>query len=216
MPLQAQHHESPSSRASSQNLHGVPTPATPGIWAVSHRDIDRAQQERAHTSKPRSSFELVTDVTFLWSYPAKSAFVTGTFSNWETTVAMALTNGPDGPVWVYSMALPPGDYQYKCSFFALFCCLMMLPPRLFHLQLLLLSPSFPHISQALGLLPYHFLSFPRASAMCPSSIRNMSSFPLLTVLFICLCLFVSFCFFLDVHYVQLLSITCGIMRPINQ
>lgn len=95
----------------------VPTPITPGVWAVSHRDIDRVQQERAHASGTRSSFELVTDVTFIWPYPAKSAFVTGTFSNWETTVAMCQTTSPDGPVWVYSKALPPGDYQYKCAFF---------------------------------------------------------------------------------------------------
>lgn len=95
----------------------VSTPITPGVWAVSHRDIDRAQQERAHASGTRSSFELVTDVTFIWPYPAKSAFVTGTFSNWETTAAMSYTSSPDGPMWVYSKALAPGDYQYKCTFF---------------------------------------------------------------------------------------------------
>lgn len=92
---------------------GVPTPVTPGVWAVSHLDIDRVQARNAQASGRSSSFELVTEVTFLWSYPAKSAFVTGTFSNWETTVPMTLTQSPDGPVWILSKALPRGDYQYK-------------------------------------------------------------------------------------------------------
>lgn len=108
--------DSPSGLSSVHHMGGVPTPATPGVWAVSHRDFDRAQQGRGHPSNPSSSFELVTDVTFIWSLPATSAFVTGTFSNWETTAAMTLTSGPDGPIWVYSKALPPGEYQYKCSF----------------------------------------------------------------------------------------------------
>lgn len=116
MPPQASKDASSPSCSPSHHVSGVPTPATPGVWAVSHRDIDRAQQERAHASGPRSSFELVTDVTFIWSYPATSAFVTGNFSNWETTVAMVPMSSPEGPVWVYSKALPPGDYQYKCEF----------------------------------------------------------------------------------------------------
>lgn len=89
------------------------TPATPGVWAVSHRDIDRAQAGIRETAGTRASFELVTDVSFVWSYPANSAFVTGTFSNWETTVPMTQTSGMDGPIWVLTKALPPGDYQYK-------------------------------------------------------------------------------------------------------
>lgn len=108
--------DSPRARGSPPQVGGVPTPATPGVWAVSHSDLDRAHAEHAHESGPRSSFELVTDVTFLWSYPAKSAFVTGTFSNWETTVPMTLNQAPEGPLWVLSKALPPGDYQYKCTF----------------------------------------------------------------------------------------------------
>eukprot|EP00177_Eucheuma_denticulatum_P000126 GFKZ01000224.1.p1 GENE.GFKZ01000224.1~~GFKZ01000224.1.p1 ORF type:complete len:559 (+),score=56.13 GFKZ01000224.1:44-1678(+) len=103
----------PSTEESTPQVGNVPTPATPGVWAVSHRDIDRAHAERSHASGPRSYFELVTEVTFIWNYPAKSAFVTGTFSNWETTVPMTLTHGPEGAVWVLSKALPPGDYQYK-------------------------------------------------------------------------------------------------------
>lgn len=59
--------------------------------------------------------QLVTDVPFVWSYPAKSAFVTGTFCNWEDTVPMTLITGVDGPIWVLSKALPPGEYQYKCK-----------------------------------------------------------------------------------------------------
>lgn len=97
-------------------MGGVPTPATPGVWSVSHRDIDRVQAERCHAVGPRPSFDLVTDVTFIWSYPAKSAFVTGTFSNWETTVPLTKTNtSGDGGIWVLSKALPPGEYQYKCK-----------------------------------------------------------------------------------------------------
>lgn len=111
-------------------MGGVPTPATPGIWSVSHRDIDRAQAERAQTSGPRSSFELFTDVTFIWSYPAKSAFVTGNFGNWETTDAMSLTSAAEGSVWVLSKALPPGDYQYKCKLNALH--LIQVPLNLFN------------------------------------------------------------------------------------
>lgn len=95
---------------------GVATPATPGVWSVSHRAIDRVQARRATASGPRSSFELITDVTFTWSYPANSAFVTGTFSTWEKTDAMSQTSAADGSVWVLSKALPPGDYQYKCQF----------------------------------------------------------------------------------------------------
>lgn len=92
---------------------GALPPATSGIWAVSYHDFNRANNLQPYLSD-RPSFELVTDVTFIWSLPAKSAFVTGTFSNWETTAAMTLTTTPDGPIWLYSVALPPGDYQYKC------------------------------------------------------------------------------------------------------
>lgn len=129
IPCQSVPDSSPA-RSSTHHIGGVPTPATPGIWAVSHRDIDRAQQGRGHPSSPSSSFELVTDVTFIWSFPATSAFVTGTFSNWETTAAMTLTSSPDGPIWVYSKALPPGEYQYKCSL-------------LLHLFYTSLLPTFP-------------------------------------------------------------------------
>lgn len=118
MPPEAMSETSPRESPPGRSLSGVPTPATPGIWSVSHRDIDRVQAKRQRqTSGPRSSFELVTDVTFLWSYSAKSAFVTGTFSNWETTVPMTFTQSPEGPLWVLSKALPPGDYQYKCMYF---------------------------------------------------------------------------------------------------
>ncbi|CAN8070688.1 unnamed protein product [Agarophyton chilense] len=111
MPTSAFSHSPPN--CSSSALGGVPTPATPGIWSVSHDEINRAHAESAHTNGPRSSFELVTDVTFTWPYPASSAFVTGTFCNWETTDAMTQTPAAEGSVWIFRKALPPGEYQYK-------------------------------------------------------------------------------------------------------
>lgn len=96
----------------SPSLGAIPSPATPGVWMVSHQDV-RTHSELSRRTGPSSSFELVVDVTFVWSYPAKSAFVTGTFGNWETTIPMAKTTGIDGSFWVLSKALPPGEYQYK-------------------------------------------------------------------------------------------------------
>lgn len=114
MPFEGCAAETPPS--CSQTVSGVPTPATPGVWAVSHRDIDiyASNSSNSNFKKHESSFELVTDVTFIWPYGAKSAFVTGNFSNWETTVAMIETKNSEGNcVWIYSKALPPGEYQYK-------------------------------------------------------------------------------------------------------
>lgn len=82
---------------------------------VSHNDV-RTHERLAQQTGPQTAFELVVEVTFVWSYPAKSAFVTGTFSNWETTVPMTQITNSDGTHWVLSKPLPPGDYQYKCSY----------------------------------------------------------------------------------------------------
>lgn len=91
----------------------VQTSLTPSVWEVSHSRIDQSQRESGSTAVTTSAFDLVTDVSFVWAYPAKSAFVTGTFSNWETTDRMAEIPGLDSPIWAFSKALPPGDYQYK-------------------------------------------------------------------------------------------------------
>lgn len=110
----------------SPSFGAVPSPATPGVWMVSHNDV-RTHEQLSQRTGPQTSFELVVDVTFVWSYPAKSAFVTGTFSNWETTVPMTQTTNQDGTFWILSKALPPGDYQYKCLFLCL--CLSSIVPK---------------------------------------------------------------------------------------
>jgi hypothetical protein len=98
----------------SPSFGAIPSPATPGVWLVPHLDVRQRSQLTGHSGPP-PSFDLVVDITFVWSYPAKSAFVTGTFGNWETTIPMVETSGVDGSFWVLSKALPPGDYQYKCA-----------------------------------------------------------------------------------------------------
>jgi hypothetical protein len=138
----------------SPSVNALPSPATPGLWLVSHSDVRSAgAAHRAGSSGERSglapagaagndAFDLVVDVSFVWSYPAKFAFVTGTFGNWETTEAMtkvtsssAITaaaggdGGDGGEYWVLSKALPPGDHQYKCKSTALSFAIARPPKR---------------------------------------------------------------------------------------
>eukprot|EP00184_Porphyridium_aerugineum_P003667 CAMPEP_0184695146 /NCGR_PEP_ID=MMETSP0313-20130426/2868_1 /TAXON_ID=2792 /ORGANISM="Porphyridium aerugineum, Strain SAG 1380-2" /LENGTH=687 /DNA_ID=CAMNT_0027153549 /DNA_START=474 /DNA_END=2537 /DNA_ORIENTATION=+ len=96
----------------------VRTPATPGVWSVSHQDLDSfakvGDRYGPNSTSLSQRFELVTEVTFCWTQKANSAFVTGTFNAWEVTIPMSKVTTTDGTeVWVAVKVLPPGDYQYK-------------------------------------------------------------------------------------------------------
>jgi len=92
---------------------------TPGVWSVSHTDLPQLlplQQSpnQSLNSSTTSPLELVTDVTFCWTEPASSAFVTGTFNSWEITIPLTKITTPERTqLWVAVKSLPPGDYQYK-------------------------------------------------------------------------------------------------------
>eukprot|EP00172_Hildenbrandia_rubra_P001827 Plantae.Rhodophyta-Hildenbrandia_rubra.ctg24367.p1 GENE.Plantae.Rhodophyta-Hildenbrandia_rubra.ctg24367~~Plantae.Rhodophyta-Hildenbrandia_rubra.ctg24367.p1 ORF type:complete len:591 (-),score=76.24 Plantae.Rhodophyta-Hildenbrandia_rubra.ctg24367:1104-2876(-) len=119
LPQQEQHQQQGQGRNDNDMMDATSPIAgrrTPGVWSVSHSDLGKAhaemQQEQQESPKV-SRFELVTDVTFVWPYDASSAFLTGTFSNWEQTTPMTRVSSREGTYWTLSKALPPGDYQYK-------------------------------------------------------------------------------------------------------
>ncbi|KAA8494671.1 5'-AMP-activated protein kinase subunit beta-2 [Porphyridium purpureum] len=113
------------------------TPATPGIWSVSHQNLDSFARISANIGIGIGSVvsaeeqkdqggrsvghavqnfpaTLVTDVTFCWTQKASSAFVTGTFNSWEVTIPLTLATTTEGnEVWIAVKSLPPGEYQYK-------------------------------------------------------------------------------------------------------
>ncbi|GJQ11762.1 hypothetical protein GpartN1_g3553.t1 [Galdieria partita] len=59
------------------------------------------------------SVELLTEVIFEWRYPASSAFVTGTFNDWNDLLPMSRCQEGEDEVWRATKSLPAGVYQYK-------------------------------------------------------------------------------------------------------
>uniref|UniRef100_A0A7S0BL98 B30.2/SPRY domain-containing protein n=2 Tax=Rhodosorus marinus TaxID=101924 RepID=A0A7S0BL98_9RHOD len=92
---------------------GMPTPSTPGVWSVSHQDLQKLGGEEDLSSATIDTGQIVTEVYFCWTVDANSAFVTGEFNNWEVTLPMEKVNTRDGEVWIASKMLPPGSFQYK-------------------------------------------------------------------------------------------------------
>mmetsp|Transcript_19492 Transcript_19492/g.28307 ORF Transcript_19492/g.28307 Transcript_19492/m.28307 type:complete len:161 (+) Transcript_19492:547-1029(+) len=95
---------------------GMPTPSTPGVWSVSHQDLQKLGGEEDLSSATIDTGQIVTEVYFCWTVDANSAFVTGEFNNWEVTLPMEKVNTRDGEVWIASKMLPPGSFQYKCKY----------------------------------------------------------------------------------------------------
>jgi len=58
---------------------------------------------------------LLTEVVFEWRYPASSAFVTGTFNDWNDLLPMSRFQEGEEEVWRATKSLPEGVYQYKCT-----------------------------------------------------------------------------------------------------
>jgi len=59
------------------------------------------------------SVSLLTEVVFEWRYPASSAFVTGTFNDWNDLLPMSRFQEGEEEVWRATKSLPEGVYQYK-------------------------------------------------------------------------------------------------------
>ncbi|GJD10783.1 hypothetical protein Gasu2_49530 [Galdieria sulphuraria] len=59
------------------------------------------------------SVQLLTEVVFEWRYSATSAFVTGTFNDWNDLIPMSRLQQGEDEVWRATKSLPAGVYQYK-------------------------------------------------------------------------------------------------------